>query len=66
MTPKQRRLQHVIKQSKKINSNKIVIGIILFIGLIKLTSMFLEIRKMIKHYGPNKKVLDHIEKITSW
>jgi hypothetical protein len=42
MTPKQRRLQHVIKQSKKINSNKIVIGIILFIGLIKLTSMFLK------------------------
>ena len=41
MTPKQRRLQHVIKQSKKNNLKKIVIGIILFIGLVKLTSMFL-------------------------
>lgn len=41
MTPKQRRLQHVIKESKKKNLKKIVIGIILFIGLVKLTSVFL-------------------------
>jgi hypothetical protein len=42
MTPKKRRLHHVIKESKKKNLKKIVIGIILFIGLIKLTSMFLK------------------------